>query len=368
MRDYFAPGRINLIGEHIDYNGGKVLPAAISIGITASVTQRNDGFVFLSSDSHVKTLQQKLIGEMLYNKENDWLNYPLGVMNYLKEKDFQLPQLNIHYESTLPEGSGLSSSAAMEVLTMYLLLEEMKANISRPEIALWCKQVENKFIGVQCGIMDQFVIANAKQNHAMLLDCSTLEHEFIPIDFGEYDLVVLNTKKPRNLIHSKYNERKAECEAALNGINKKRNADSIQHLCAANIQQLEFIKDEVLKKRAHHVITENERVDEAVAALKSKNMIAFGKLLTESHQSLKHDYEVSGFELDTLVDAAIQTKGCIGARMTGAGFGGCAIALVEKTKAEFFEEKVLKQYKAKTGIEGEMHPCYVSEGVSLLPE
>jgi len=365
MSKYFAPGRINLIGEHIDYNGGKVLPAAISAGITATVSEFTQGFIKLSSASHSKTIEQKIEDEIHYNKERDWLNYPLGVIKHLQQKSFKLPSLSIHYESTLPEGSGLSSSAAIEVLTMYLLLEEIKAKVSRPEIAVWSKEVENKFIGVQCGIMDQFVIANAKQNHAMLLDCSNLEYEFIPADFGKYVLMVMNTKKPRSLIHSKYNERKTECEAALLSINQKSGSDFTQHLCAANIQHLELIKDAVLKKRARHVITENERVHQAVTALKSHNMIAFGKLLTESHQSLKHDYEVSGVELDAMAEAAMQTKGCIGARMTGAGFGGCAIALVEKTATESFKENVLKQYKEKTGIEGEIHSCTITEGVSL---
>jgi len=366
MRKYFAPGRINLIGEHIDYNGGKVLPAAISIGITATVGEFMEGFISLSSSSHSKTIEKKNSDEIQYNQANDWLNYPLGVINHLQQKGFNLPSISIHYESTLPESSGLSSSAAIEVLTLYLLLEEIKAKISRPEIAVWCKEVENKFIGIQCGIMDQFIIANAKKGHAMLLDCSKLGHEFIPADFGNFALVLLNTKKPRSLIHSKYNERKAECEAALLSINQKNSSGSIQHLCTANIQHIELIKDESLKKRARHVITENERVNQAVAALKSHNMIAIGKLLTESHQSLKHDYEVSGVELDAMAEAAIQTKGCIGARMTGAGFGGCAIALVEIEAVDFFEENVLKQYKEKTGIEGEIHSCNIAEGVSLL--
>lgn len=365
MRKYFAPGRINLIGEHIDYNGGKVLPAAISAGITASVVKGNEGWIHLSSSSHTKTLQHKIADKINYEKENDWLNYPLGVIKHLLQKGFELPSLSIHYDSTLPAGSGLSSSAAIEVLTMYLLLEEIKAKVSRPEIAVWSKEVENKFIGVQCGIMDQFVIANAKQNHALLLDCSNLEHEFIHSNFGEYVLMVMNTKKPRSLIHSKYNERKTECEAALETINQKSSSDSIQHLCAANIQHLELIKDERLKKRARHVITENERVNQSVVALKNHNMIAFGKLLIDSHNSLKHDYEVSGEELDAMVETALKTKGCIGARMTGAGFGGCAISLVEKTATESFKEKVLKQYKATTGIEGEIHSCNIAEGVSL---
>ncbi len=362
MRKYFAPGRINLIGEHIDYNGGMVLPAALSLGITAIVEHDTDGCIHLSSSTQQEALAVPLNKQHTFQPKNGWLNYPLGVIDFLQKRGFQLPALSIKYESNLPEGSGLSSSAAIEVLTMFLLLKEADVEISKPEIAVWCREVENKFIGVQCGIMDQFAVANCKADMALLLNCGTLEHKHIPADFGDFALMVMNTCKPRSLIHSKYNERKQECEEALNIINVKLSSP-ISFLCDANVEQLACIHDETLRKRALHVVTEQQRVLKAVEALSKKDVSLFAQLLNESHRSLKLDYEVSGFELDTIVHAAWEHPSCIGARMTGAGFGGCAIALVRKNDVYDFEQKVLQQYQKATGLQGVVHSCKLEDGV-----
>lgn len=365
MKKYFAPGRINLIGEHIDYNGGLVLPAAISIGITAYVSESSDAMFKLSSATHSEVLTFSATENFTFNKEKAWLNYPLGVFQFLKEKGFSLKPLHIHFESSLPESSGLSSSASVEVLTMFLLLQESGYEISHQQIAVWCKEVENDFIGVNCGIMDQFCIANAEPKSAMMLNCATLEYENTEIDFGEKKIAILNTKKPRNLIHSKYNERRSECEQALAIIQQKRNS-AAANLCECLIEDIECIENEIIKQRARHVIEENKRVKQAVEVLKNNDIATFEALLKQSHQSLKHNYEVSGTELDAIVDAALNHESCSGARMTGAGFGGCAIALVQANAFEEFKDFVIKQYAQATGLQAEIYLCDIGEGVKIL--
>lgn len=365
MKEYFAPGRINLIGEHIDYNGGLVLPAAISIGITAYVSESNNGMFQFSSATHSETITFAPIENFTFNKQNAWLNYPLGVFQFLKEKGFLLKPLHIHFKSTLPESSGLSSSASVEVLIMFLLLHESGYEISRQQIAVWCKEVENNFIGVNCGIMDQFCIANAVSKNAMLLNCATLEYDNVPINFGEKKIAILNTKKPRNLIQSKYNERRSECEQALAIIQQNKNS-TVTNLCECLIEDIECIKDETIKQRARHVIEENNRVKQAVVALKNNDIATFEKLLIQSHQSLKNYYEVSGLELDAIVNAALNHKVCNAARMTGAGFGGCAIALVQANAFKDFKNFVTTQYANCTGLQSEIYLCDIGEGVKII--
>ncbi|MCS6818790.1 MAG: galactokinase [Chitinophagales bacterium] len=363
MRKYFSPGRINLIGEHTDYNGGLVLPVAISLGITAWVEESLDDRFELSSASHSQTISFKNNANFAYEKEYGWLNYPLGVFEYLKNLGYRLKPVRIHFESTLPEASGLSSSACIEVLSMYILLYESGYDVSRRDIACWCKEVENKYIGVNCGIMDQFCIANAASGHAMLLNCATLDYENIPVDLGNLSLFILNTRKPRQLIHSRYNERRAECEKALETIKVNTQNNKLKFLCEVSINELESIEDHLLHKRAKHVISENDRVKTAAYALKSKDLISFASLLNQSHQSLSYDYEVSGKELDTIVSLALKHPACVAARMTGAGFGGCAIALADTQQAESFKLFVENYYRQTTGLPGEVYFCTISQGV-----
>ena len=365
MTRYFAPGRINLIGEHIDYNGGWVLPAAISLGITAQVSKSNDGNFHFSSATHRQTISFAPAQQFSFNQENAWLNYPLGVYQFLQEKQFTLSPLHIHYTSTLPEASGLSSSACIEVLTMFLLLQENGYTISTQEIALWCQAVENKFIGVNCGIMDQFCIANAPAKSAMLLNCATLEFKQVPINLHTQKVVLLNTKKPRNLIHSKYNERRTECEQALSFINQHKKTP-INFLCECKPSDLAYIPQPILKKRAAHAIEEHLRTQQAAAALAQNDIGKVEALINQSHQSLKDNYEVSGNELDTIVQIARTHYGCNAARMTGAGFGGCAIALVEGAHTPHFKTFVEEQYFTATGLQGEVYICDIGEGVKKI--
>jgi galactokinase len=363
MQQYFAPGRINLIGEHLDYNGGSVLPVAISLGITANVTQRNDQIIQLSSEGMEKSYSFSLNEIPHYKEEDDWANYPKGVFAHLLPHFSPPNGFHIHFKSNLPIGSGLSSSAAIEVLTAYILRDICGQEIDRKALALECQSVENKYIGVNCGIMDQFAVANGEQNKAIFLDCVGLNYKMIPFETGEYKLLVLDTCKPRALRESKYNERREECERAFE-ILYPIVYGVIEHLPEVSQgDALAFLREANLRKRAIHVISENERVYKAKKALVEKDILTFGQLMNESHASLQQDYEVTGKELDAIVAAAQTAEGCIGARMTGAGFGGCAIALVHFAQIEPFKERVKKLYLQKIGYECEIYAVEVVDGV-----
>jgi len=359
-KTYFAPGRVNLIGEHLDYNGGLVLPAALTIGITAQFIKREDNKIILRSATHAFHKEIDLQDPLEYDPKNQWTNYPLGIVHQLKKEGHFIPGCEISYSSNLPEGSALSSSAAIEVLTAYVLLSQSESNINLPWLAGFCKQVENEFIGVQCGIMDQFAVALGKANHAILLNCSNLDYSYVHFELNNYSLLILDTKKPRSLIHSKYNERKSESDEALRIL---QTTSSIQNLAEASIPQLELIKDEVIKKRARHVITESLRVKETVKSLRFNDLSTFGRLMNASHASLKNDYEVTGKELDVLAEEAQQLKGCLGARMTGGGFGGCAIALVHQDAIAEFKHILAFKYKAATGLNCEIYESQIGDGV-----
>jgi galactokinase len=361
---FFAPGRVNLIGEHLDYNGGVVLPAALSIGIKGHFTLKQNDSILLRSASHPFKKEININERLSYDTSNDWANYPIGVMQHLKQAGFQLPACEILFESNLPEGSGLSSSAAIEVLTGFMMLSAMQKDIDRVWLAQFCKQVENEFIGVNCGIMDQFSVAMGKAENAVLLNCETLSYEYIPIYLNEHRLLLMDTKKPRKLVHSKYNERKQACEEALRVLQQHF---PLKNLCEAEMPQLELIKDEEIRKRARHVITENLRVKESVKALRMNDLSTFGRLMNASHQSLKIDYEVTGPELDLLSEEAQKVKGCLGARMTGAGFGGCAIALVHSSALEELKNKVGAKYLELTGRDCEIYESQIGGGVRTAP-
>ncbi len=364
MKQYFAPGRVNLIGEHLDYNGGLVLPAALTIGVTATFIPRNDNRIVLRSATHSFSKEVSLDDEIVFDAKNDWTNYPLGIIAQLLKENHSVPACEIVYESNLPEGSGLSSSAAVEVLTAYALLSQAESNVNLVWLANFCKQVENDFIGVKCGIMDQYAVALGKKDHALLLDCNKVRHEYIPFELGDYKLMVMNTMKPRSLIHSKYNERKSECEAALHIIQTTKS--EIENLCEADMFWLDVLTDEVLRKRARHVISENLRVKEAAKVLEWNDLSTFGRLMNASHTSLKNDYEVTGIELDTLAETAQEQKGCLGARMTGAGFGGCAIAIVHQSAVEEFKNKVQEKYLLVTGLHCEIYETQIGDGVHQI--
>ncbi|MFN8285898.1 MAG: galactokinase [Chitinophagales bacterium] len=364
VKTYFAPGRINLIGEHLDYNGGLVLPAAINMGIKLTVKPCNDDNVTLRSATHPFSITINLKDELQYEAGQDWTNYPIGIIHHLKQEGTTLSGSELFYESNLPEGAGLSSSAAVEIVTAFALLSQTKNQIDLVWLANFCKDVENNFIGVKCGIMDQYAVALGKKENALLIDCATLKHEYVPLELNDYRLVIMNTKKPRSLIHSKYNERKAECEAALQLI--KAAKPDTENLANASPIYLDIIGDEILRKRAKHVVTENLRVKESVKALRYNDLSTFGRLMNASHASLRDDYEVSGIELDTLVEEAQKTNGCLGARMTGAGFGGCAIAIVHNSAFENFKQQVSSKYVSVTGIQCEMYIAETADGVKEI--
>jgi galactokinase len=360
---FFCPGRVNLIGEHIDYNGGKVMPFAIASGTYLAVAKNTDKVLRFECLNFPETAALSL-QDSYTRTGKEWFNYPLGVISHFAEQGHVLSGLDMLFAGNLPVRSGLSSSASIEVLTGFALSELFSLDVSPKDIAILSKKVENEFIGMNCGIMDQYAVAMGKKDHAILLNCDTIEHEYLPMQLGNYVIAVINTKKPRELVESKYNERFAECGKALTALKKQL---PVQNLCDVEpdvlMSNCHLIDDPVLQKRAMHVIFENHRVKQAATALRSGDLVSLGKLMYDSHQSLHDLYEVSGKELDTIVDFCRDYKECIGARMTGAGFGGCAIALVKKNCFDDFAQKITAYYKEKIGYEPEVISSGAEDGV-----
>ena len=363
---FFCPGRVNLIGEHIDYNGGKVMPCAISLGTFLAVAKNTDKKLRFQCLNFPETAELHLQSSYARTGK-EWFNYPLGAIHQLLQEDHTISGLDMLFYGNLPIGAGLSSSASIEVLTMLAIKELFGLTISNTDIALLGKKVENEFIGVNSGIMDQFAVAMGQKDKAILLNCDTLEYEYLPFEIGDYVLAIINSNKQRTLADSKYNERFMQCGAALKLLKTELSAT---HLC--DIDSVTFqnhrhlINDPVLEKRALHVITENERVKQAKDALQNRELQKFGELMYASHHSLKELYEVSGKELDTIVDFCKTYSNCIGARMTGAGFGGCAIALVKKNSFDDFSEKLITYYKDRVGYEPEVFASVIGDGVKSL--
>jgi galactokinase len=363
---FFCPGRVNLIGEHIDYNGGKVMPCAISRGTYLAVAKNKDDQFRFECLNFPETASLDL--QKSYVKTGkEWFNYPLGAVHQLLQEGYALSGLNMLFYGNLPIGAGLSSSASIEVLTMYAAKEIFGLKPTKTDIALLGKKVENDFIGVNSGIMDQFAVAMGEKDKAILLDCDTLEYEYLPFEIGNRVLAIINSNKQRTLADSKYNERFRECREALQLLNREL---AITHLCdidAATFQQYKhLITDPVIARRAEHVVMENERVRQARAALSEGDIARFGELMYASHDSLRDLYEVSGEELDTIVDFSRTYEGCIGARMTGAGFGGCAIALVSKDRFEDYSQKLILYYQERIGYAPEIFPSVISNGVEEI--
>lgn len=363
---FFCPGRINLIGEHIDYNGGRVMPCAIELGTYLAVATAPDGQFNLQSINFPETLSGKQLPTEKTGSE--WFNYPLGVIRELGQQH-PVPPLRMLFGGNLPIGSSLSSSASIEVLTAFALSRLLGSDISRISLALLAKNVENNFVGVNCGIMDQFAVAMGRANEALLLNCDTLDYEYRPLQLASFQLAVINTNKPRKLVESKYNERFAECRLALKQLQE---VISIQHLCDLTPETFALhaarISDGVVQKRARHVVEENDRVNQAADFLAAGNLEAFGRLMYASHASLRNLYEVSGIELDTIVEFATAFEGCIGARMTGAGFGGCAIALVETNRMPAFAREITDYYQSRIGYPPAVFASLASEGVRQLEQ
>ena len=362
---FFAPGRVNLIGEHLDYNGGFVLPAAISFGTYALVRERDDTTLrFSSLNFKEEGIIECTLDDLTYDEAHKWANYPKGMIKKLKEKGHIISSgLDILFYGNIPSASGLSSSASIEMVTGVLLKELFHLHINEEEIAKTGQLVENNYIGVNSGIMDQFSIVFGKRDHAILLNCENLHYEYAPIKLKDHIIMIIHTNKQRALSESKYNERRVQCENALCDL---QNQLDLQNLCMVTPKVFEqtkhLIKDEIDRKRAHHIVYEQARTKEAYQQLLDSDLVSFGKLMNDSHDSLKHYYEVTGFELDTIVEAAQSQVGVLGARMTGAGFGGCAIALVEKAHKEQFIENVTKKYVEKVGYYPIIYEATISDG------
>lgn len=360
---FFSPGRVNLIGEHIDYNGGRVMPCAISLGTYLAVSKNTEKVFRFQCLNFPETAELHL--QNSYTKSGkEWFNYPLGIVDQILSRGYSLSGLDMLFDGNLPIGAGLSSSASIEVLMAYALDRLFQLHIPKIDIALLSKKVENEFIGVNCGIMDQFAVTFGEKRKAILLDCDTLKHELLPFDTGNYSLVIINTNKARSLADSKYNERFAECGAALKALKKGIEASN---LCDIDLQTFQFnkhlVNDPVLEKRALHVISENARVKKAAEVLNQNELKEFGQLMYQSHHSLKELYEVSGIELDTIVEFCQHYQDCIGARMTGAGFGGCAIALVNKEKMDDFAKGLIDFYNNKIGYKPTVFASEIGNGV-----
>jgi galactokinase len=360
---YFSPGRVNLIGEHIDYNGGLVMPCAITFGTYLLATPNKDGlFRFRSLNFNDKADIQLQNG---YQKTGDsWYNYPLGVIDLFLKNGHQLQGLDMLFYGDIPIGSGLSSSASIEVAMAYALNDIFNAGYSKLELVQMAKAVENNFIGVNCGIMDQFAVAFGEQNKAIVLNCDTLEYDIVNSNLGKYVLAIINTNKPRKLAESKYNERVQECQTALKALQQELDINNLCDIDASTFKQYQhLITNEIVRNRAKHVIEENDRVKLAADALANNNLQEFGQLMYASHESLRDLYEVSGIELDTIVDYAKTNANVAGARMTGAGFGGCAIALVKQDAFENFSREVNAWYTGKIGYAPSVYQSLIGNGV-----
>jgi len=365
---YFSPGRVNLIGEHIDYNGGLVMPCAITFGTYVLAATNDDNVFRFRSLNFEDKLDIPLQAD--YKKTGEsWFNYPLGIIDYFLKDDQQLQGLDFLYYGDIPISSGLSSSASIEVVTAYALNDLFNCGYTKLELVQLSKQVENVFIGVACGIMDQFAVAFGEKDKALMLNCDTLEYNAVNTNLGDYVLAIINTNKPRKLAESKYNERVQECQAALKALQQELD---IQHLCDINSdtfqQHQHLITNEVILKRAKHVIKENDRVKLAANALAGGDLAAFGQLMYASHDSLKNLYEVSGKELDAIVEYSKTNPDVAGARMTGAGFGGCAIALVKENSFDQFSEEITAYYTGKVGYAPAVYSSLIGDGVGLLKE
>ncbi len=364
-RYFFSPGRVNLIGEHTDYNGGNVFPCALSFGTYGVIRIREDEKVrmFSSNFEEVGVIEFSLKG-IKFEKSHDWVNYAKGVIDVMKKHGYNINKgFDVVIYGNIPNGAGLSSSASLELLIAVMMDSLFNFEINRVDLVKFSQEAENKFVGVNCGIMDQFAIGMGKENNAILLDCNTLKYNYCPIELKNEVLVIANTNKRRGLADSKYNERRSECEKALEELKVKLNISSLGDLTIDDFEKnKELIKDEVRLKRAKHAVYENQRTLMAKDALESNDLITFGKLMNESHISLRDDYEVTGIELDTLVELAWNHSGVLGARMTGAGFGGCTVALVRKDSVDDFIKTIGQGYKDKIGYEASFYIAEVGNG------
>ena len=370
IRCYFAPGRVNLIGEHTDYNGGHVFPCALTIGTYAVARKREDRVLrFYSMNFEQLGVITSSLDDLVPDKAADWTNYPKGVMWAFEQRGLKLDAgLDILLFGNIPNGSGLSSSASVEVVTGVILRDMFGfEELTNIDLALIGQKSENEFNGVNCGIMDQFAIAMGKKDYAIFLDTSDLSYTYAPIKLENARIVIASSNKKRGLGDSKYNERRAECEKALEELQTVTDIRSLGELDEKTFEKVkDAIRDDVRRKRAKHAVYENQRTIRAVDALKANDIRKFGELMNASHVSLRDDYEVTGKELDTLVEAAWEVPGVIGSRMTGAGFGGCTVSIVENDSVDRFIEEVGRKYKDTIGYAADFYVIDVGEGAGAL--
>jgi len=362
---YFAPGRVNMIGEHTDYNGGHVFPCALTIGTYGVARKRNDNKLrFYSMNFENKGVIESSLEDLKPYKEANWTNYPKGVMWAFEERGMKIPcGMDLMLNGNIPNGSGLSSSASVEVLTGFILRDFFGFELSNQDLALIGQFSENNFNGVNCGIMDQFAIAMGKEGHAIFLDTADLSYAYAPIKLENAKIVIACSNKKRGLGDSKYNERRSECETALAELQSVVDIKALGELTEEQFEQYKSaIKSEVRTRRAKHAVYENQRTMKAVAALKANDVKLFGELMNASHVSLRDDYEVTGIELDTLVEEAWKVDGVIGSRMTGAGFGGCTVSIVKDEAIDTFIEQVGKAYEEKIGYAADFYVVEIGDG------
>lgn len=366
---YFAPGRVNMIGEHTDYNGGHVFPCALTIGTYGVVRKRQDRKLrFYSMNFEQLGVMESSLDDLVPSKDADWTNYPKGVLWAFKERGMEVTEgFDLLLFGNIPNGSGLSSSASVEVLTGYILKNQYGFDVTNQDLALIGQFSENRFNGVNCGIMDQFAIAMGKADHAIFLDTNTLDYTYVPLKLDGAKIVIACSNKKRGLGDSKYNERRSECETALAELQKVVDIKSLGDLTEEQFEaNKDAIGDEVRVRRARHAVYENQRTIQAVEALQKQDLKKFGELMNASHASLRDDYEVTGIELDTLVEEAWKVDGVIGSRMTGAGFGGCTVSIVEDAAVDRFIERVGAAYKDKIGYAADFYVVQVGSGPCRL--
>ena len=370
IRTYFAPGRVNLIGEHTDYNGGHVFPCALTMGTWAVVRNREDRKLgFFSLNFEKLGIIETSLDELIPSKNAGWTNYPKGVMWAFEKRGYELTHgMDILIYGNIPNGSGLSSSASLEVLTGLMLKDTFGfEDLSMIDLALIGQYSENNFNGCNCGIMDQFASAMGKKDHAIFLDTNTLKYEYAPVVLENAKIVIINSKVKHSLVDSVYNDRRSECETALKELQKVTDIKTLGDLTEDGFEQYkDAIKDPVRQKRAKHAVYENQRTIRAVEALRNNDVKLFGQLMNASHESLRYDYEVSCEEIDILVDLAQAMPGVIGSRITGGGFGGCTVSIVEEGTVDKFIEEIGKTYKEKVGHEAEFYVVDIGDGAKIV--
>ena len=366
---YFAPGRVNLIGEHTDYNGGYVFPAALNLGTYGVARKRNDRKLrFYTMNYNRMDIVESSLDELVPLKRGGWTSYPKGVIWAFRQHGMKMDcGLDLLLKGTIPGSSGLSSSASVEVLTGYILRDLFEFQVTNQELAVIGQYAENNYNGVNCGIMDQFAISMGRKKHAIFLDTMTLNYAYVPVKLKGARIIIACSNKKRGLAASKYNERRCQCEKALQELRKVVKIQSLGDLDEEQFEKYKnAIGDEIRRQRAKHAVYENQRTLKAVEALQKNDIETFGRLMNESHISLRDDYEVTGVELDTLAEEAWKIEGVIGSRMTGAGFGGCTVSIVKKDAVKKFIKKVGKAYKKKIGYEADFYVVKLGNGPKVI--